>query len=180
MIEKINLSDLNDIRSQLNSSRETMQKSVNDSKKHQEVISTEYEIKVEDEARIIELLEQIKDSCFDLVHINELLPSTYIRVSAAIDCLIYQILEHRNDDLIEGNFYISLGVVNDIKQMSKSIDMDKNDIKVKDLIKIEISLLKKFIGTIMVKDNKEIEDGEIDKLLVWLKNADKTIDNKQN
>ena len=133
-----------------------------------------------DNQRKIQLLEQIKDISFELVQINDVLPTTYVRISSAIDFLTYKLIKQTETDIAEQTISASLEILDEIHDMAQPVVMDAHDIKISELMSVEISLLEKFTDYIMSKQIQEIEDNDIDELLIAFKNADKKIDDKQN
>ena len=202
MIEKVSLSELNELKKQLGGYDIEQATPINTAPPETPPEDSSYFLQPEDEDVIIaditedepqiagdndsdnqkkiQLLEQIKDISFELVQINDVLPTTYVRISSAIDFLMYKLIMQTETDIAEQTISASLEILDEIHDMAQPVVMDAHDIKISELMSVEISLLEKFTDYIMSKQIQEIEDNDIDELLIAFKNADKKIDDKQN
>ena len=132
----------------------------------------------------IEVLESIKEYLFDILHLNEIQPSTYMKVSAAIDTLVYELqnkYQYGFDNVVNlssTEIIVSFDDLYDIQTTAKP-RQDGEDIKVNKLTNILVTLFKQFLELIMKRPQKEFLEEDIDKLLAAFEKADKYIASEQ-
>lgn len=133
----------------------------------------------------LDILKTIKEYCFEVMHINEIQPSSYLRISAAIDYLsleLQDLYRYGKEEMIRLNdnkVYVSLESMREIQLSAKPINSEENNICIKKLMDIEISLLNQFFDMVFARPQKEVIESDIDSLLAAFAKADKYINAEQ-
>ena len=132
------------------------------------------------------ILKTIKMYSEQAVNYNILKPSTGVRLAAAIDYLMVayttvEDYENANSKFFpyNNNLTISLSDLFRIKEMAKPVEEFENDITIKDGIDVVRAMLTKFIKYALDREQKEVLEEDIDKLLNAISKVDELIDNAQ-
>lgn len=123
-------------------------------------------------------LETLDEYFFNLLNMNVLKSSTYFRLSAGINCFIAELKNIMTGNDTE-NIYVNLENLNLIQKNSKAVEVDTDNIKVKDCLKVIVDVLARYVQVLLKRENKEIADEDVDNLLKAVEIINKNIDSNQ-
>ena len=136
----------------------------------------------------LETLNILRDHAMTAMTQGVLKIDTYVRFTSAIEYIkvAYKNVVIKTNSVgklfpYDKGLIISFKNIFKIAKNSRPVEYGGQfrDVKVKDLMDIEIAMINKFLKYIIGKENKQIEETDIDNLLKAIEKADSMIDGKK-